>query len=160
MMPSFYKASITEAVRPVVLLLLILCTLPACRSGGNLTQRETVSVPAAQSAQKTESSGSHTVKIRTDTGFRTRRNLDEHYEKHGSEFGSITKAEYLRQAQQLRDAPAGGDILEARRNDGVTTRFDRRTGTFLAFNEDLTIRTCFRPNDGEAYFRRQLKKSH
>jgi pyocin large subunit-like protein len=40
----------------------------------------------------------------------------------------------------------------------VITRFDRRGGEFLAFERDLTIRTFFRPNDGEAYFDRQLKR--
>lgn len=98
-----------------------------------------------------------TTKVNTAIGFRTRRNLQEHYEKHGHEFGSISQDEYLRQAQTLRDAPVGGDILEAKRSDGVTTRFDRKTGTFLAFNEDATIRTFFKPNDGERYFKRQLR---
>ncbi len=98
------------------------------------------------------------INVRTHIGFRTRRNLDEHYQKHGREFGSISQEEYLQQAQTLRDSPAGGDILEAVRNDGVTTRFDRKAGTFLAFNPDFTIRTCFKPNDGERYFKRQLNR--
>ncbi len=96
--------------------------------------------------------------IRTDIGFRTRRHWEEHYQKHGREFGSISQAEYLHQAQTLRDRAAGGDILEAGRKDGVTTRFDRQAGTFLAFNPDLTIRTFFKPNDGERYFKRQQNR--
>ena len=101
---------------------------------------------------------SPTPKVRTHIGFRSRRNLEEHYEKHGREFGSISQDEYLLQAQSLRDRAAGGDILEAVRDDGVTTRFDRQSGTFLAFNEDFTIRTFFKPNDGERYFKRQLNR--
>ena len=97
--------------------------------------------------------------VHGEVGFRTRRNLEEHYEKHGREFDSLSPAEYLRAAQTLRAAVAGGDILEAKRSDGVTTRFDRKTGAFLAFNEDFTIRTFFKPNDGERYFKRQLKRS-
>ncbi|MFN7928432.1 MAG: hypothetical protein U0Y68_10880 [Blastocatellia bacterium] len=96
-----------------------------------------------------------------EIGFRSRRNLEEHYAKHGSEFGGISQTDYLRLAQSLRDAPAGGDILEAVRSaDSITTRFDRKTGAFLAFNEDLTIRTFFKPNDGERYFKRQLQREH
>lgn len=91
-------------------------------------------------------------------GFRSQRRLDEHYAKHGSEFGRITKAEYLRRAQQLRDAPVEGDVLELRRPDGTTARFDRGTGAFIAFDSDGTIRTFFRPNDGESYFRRQARR--
>jgi len=96
--------------------------------------------------------------VRAEIGFATRRKFLDHFEKHGAEFGSISREEYLRQAQILRDSPAGGDILEAVRADGVTTRFDRKTGAFLAFNSDLTIRTYFKPNDGERYFSRQSKR--
>ncbi|MEO6724633.1 MAG: hypothetical protein ABIU20_05960 [Blastocatellia bacterium] len=91
-------------------------------------------------------------------GFATRQKFLDHYDKHGAEFNSISREEYLRLAQQLRDRPAGGDVLEVRRADGVVTRFDRQSGAFLAFDSDLTIRTFFKPNDGENYFRRQSKR--
>jgi pyocin large subunit-like protein len=96
--------------------------------------------------------------VRAEIGFATRRKFLDHFEKHGAEFGSISREEYLRQAQILRDSPAGGDILESVRADGVITRFDRKTGAFLAFNPDLTLRTYFKPNDGERYFSRQSKR--
>jgi hypothetical protein len=96
---------------------------------------------------------------RPDIGFRSRATLEEHFQKHGREFGQgATIDAYLRAAQALRDAPAGGDILEHKRADGVTTRFDRRTGAFLAVNPDATLRTFFRPNDGEPYFHRQAQR--
>jgi pyocin large subunit-like protein len=91
-------------------------------------------------------------------GFRSRRQFDEHYHKHGREFGSVSQAEYLRLAQELRDAPAGGPILEAVKPGHVVTRFDRRTSYFGAYNADRTIRTFFIPNDGERYFRRQATR--
>jgi len=91
-------------------------------------------------------------------GFANTQRLDEHYAKHGAEFGNISKQDYLRQAQALRDAPAGGPILEVVRGDGVRTRFDRHTGAFIAFNANGVIRTYFRPNDGERYFRRQAER--
>jgi hypothetical protein len=94
----------------------------------------------------------------SSVGFTNRRAFDEHYEKHGAEFAGASKAEYLRIAQTLRDARVGGPILEVIRGDGVSSRFDRRDGTFIAFNRDGTIRTCFRPNDGERYFRRQADR--
>jgi pyocin large subunit-like protein len=84
--------------------------------------------------------------------------LNEHYEKHGREFGGITKQEYLHQAQLLRDAAPGGAILEVVRSDGVVTRYDRETGAFIAFNPNGVIRTFFKPNDGERYFRRQAER--
>ncbi len=87
--------------------------------------------------------------------FRSRRLFEEHFAKHGSEFGKISPEQYLLLAQELRDAPAGGPILEIAKPDGVVTRFDRRSGAFGAYNRDRTIRTFFKPNDGERYFRRQ-----
>ena len=41
-------------------------------------------------------------------GFADSRRLDEHFEKHGAEFGNISKQDYLHQAQLLRDAKVGG----------------------------------------------------
>ena len=93
-------------------------------------------------------------------GFRSRSQFEEHYRKHGAEFGDIGKQEYLRLAQDLRDAPAGGPILESVRADGVISRFDKRKGYFGAYNPDRTIRTFFIPNNGERYFWRQAKRSH
>jgi pyocin large subunit-like protein len=93
-------------------------------------------------------------------GFRSERQLDEHYQKHGEEFGKISKAEYLRLAQELRDAPVGGPILEATQPNGVISRFDKRHGYFGAYNPDRTIRTFFVPVDGERYFHRQAKRTH
>jgi pyocin large subunit-like protein len=90
--------------------------------------------------------------------FRTQRLLDQHYAKHGHEFGRISKAEYLALAQELRDAPVGDPVLEAKRRDGVFTRFHRRRGHFGAYNADLTIRTFFIPVRGEEYFRRQARR--
>jgi pyocin large subunit-like protein len=91
-------------------------------------------------------------------GFADERRLDEHYAKHGAEFGRITRQDYLHQAQLLRDARVGGPILEAVRSDGVVTRFDRQTGAFIAFNSNGVIRTFFKPNDGERYWRRQAER--
>lgn len=92
---------------------------------------------------------------RDEIGFRTIALLREHYRKHGREFGAISLREYLHRAQRLRDGHAGGRVLESVRADGVVTRFDRSSGAFLAFDRDGTIRTFFRPRQGEVYFRRQ-----
>ena len=92
-------------------------------------------------------------------GFRSARQLDEHYVKHGAEFGKVTKEQYLKMAQEFRDVGKGGDVLEAVRADGVISRFHKKRGWFIAFNRDRTIRTFFVPNDGERYFWRQAKRS-
>ncbi|MGE5149074.1 MAG: hypothetical protein ACM3II_03040 [Rhodospirillaceae bacterium] len=119
--------------------------------GQRLAVRD-VAVPAAEAREDA-------VKARDNIGFVDARRLDEHYEKHGAEFGRITRQDYLHQAQLLRDAPVGGPVLETVRADGVTTRFDRQTGAFIAFNRNGTIRTFFKPHDGERYYRRQAERS-
>lgn len=92
-------------------------------------------------------------------GFRTRDRLLDHYDKHGAEFKASSPEAYLVLAQTLRAEPAVGDVREiVRPTDGVISKFDRRTGAFVAFDADSTIRTFFKPNDGEAYFERQARR--
>jgi pyocin large subunit-like protein len=89
-------------------------------------------------------------------GFRTEHLLQDHFEKHGHEFGAITRQQYLHLAQQLRDSHVGKDILESKRPDG-TIRFDRRHGYFGAYETDGTIRTFFIPPDGIRFFEREAR---
>lgn len=93
-------------------------------------------------------------------GFRSKRQYDDHFDKHGAEFGKVTKEQYLQMAQDFRDAKKSPEILEIARQDGVITRFHKKKGWFLAFNKDRTIRTFFIPNDGERYFQRQARAAH
>jgi hypothetical protein len=95
-----------------------------------------------------------------EIGFRSRERLMEHFRKHGREFRVKKSADYLRLAQLLRDRPRSDDVLEFVRNDAVTCKFDRASGAFVAYNSDGTLRTFFRPNDGEAYFERQKSRAH
>jgi hypothetical protein len=98
------------------------------------------------------------VLLAAGPGFRSPRAFAEHYEKHGREFGRISAQQYLTLAQELRDAPVGGPILEVVKPAGVFTKFDRRSGAFGAYNADRTIRTFFVPVDGERYFKRQARR--
>lgn len=129
-------------------------------SNATAARAEPTERPAAPAAQPKSSSPSSNTAVDARVGFTSKRALEEHFAKHGREFGSLSQAEYLRLAQELRDAAATGSVREARRDDGVTTRFDTRSGAFVAFNPDKTIRTFFKPNDGLRYFERQLDKEH
>lgn len=131
--------------------LILLVWLAACRGSIEKSQAPATGPP-------TNPKPAPATAIRSDVGFASRKKLQEHFEKHGREFGASNEGEYLELAQTLRDRPAGGDVLETTRRDGVITRFDRRSGAFLAFNDDRTIRTFFKPNDGENYFHRQGKR--
>jgi pyocin large subunit-like protein len=121
----------------------------ADRGERRLARDAVAAEPNAPAGQKSWGAG---------VGFADARRLDEHYEKHGPEFGRPTKQDYLHQAQLLRDSAVGGPVLQTVRSDGVVTRFDRQTGAFIAFNANGTIRTFFKPNDGERYYRRQAER--
>jgi pyocin large subunit-like protein len=96
---------------------------------------------------------------RSAIGFRTAERLADHFAKHGAEFNAPNADAYLVLAQTLRATPPAGDVLEiVRPTDGVISKFDRPSGAFIAFDADSTIRTFFKPNDGEAYFRRQARR--
>jgi pyocin large subunit-like protein len=127
----------------------------ACRR----TVAPTHETPVQRAASPAPSSAAPgNVQLRTQIGFASRQKYLDHYEKHGREFGTISAGEYLRLAQTLRDRPAGKEVLEVVRADGVISRFDQQSGAFLAFNQDLTIRTYFKPNDGVNYFWRQSRR--
>lgn len=135
-------------------LLLAVCLALACGS----PQAPQADAPKTGAAVESRTAPPHVA--RPDIGFASRQKMIDHYRKHGREFGPITMEQYVRKAQELRDRPPGGTLLESVRPDGVATRFDRGSGDFIAFNRDGTIRTYFRPADGEAYFQRQLRRQH
>jgi len=126
-----------------------------------VAQQSSAATPSAISQRSSQRSAlGEDYSVRTRIGFRSRKYLDEHFAKHGREFRGLNKDQYLLAAQTLRDRPVGGDVEEIVRGDGTASRFDRGSGAFLAFNRDGTIRTFFKPNDGERYFRRQAQRSH
>ncbi len=143
--------------RLVLLLAFVALILSALNCACNSSSTQTSSL---QSHPTPHASLSETQPVIThpNIGFASRQKLVDHYQKHGREFGSISMEEYLRQAQELRDRAAGGNVLEAVRLDGVISRFDRTSGAFIAFNPDQVIRTYFRPVEGEAYFWRQSRR--
>ena len=160
----------TRAGLPIAIIIAILTAI----FGGRLSRRPSPAPAASGAAERSAPAATPTRASPRDAapaqpnsgsrnrspGFTSREHLVEHFEKHGAEFPGLDMAAYLRAAQMLRDQPAGGTVLELRRSDGVVTRFDKTSGAFLAVNRDGTIRTFFRPNDGEAYFSRQATRSH
>lgn len=131
--------------RWLFLLIALLIAVTAGCSKGGVSPSESVPTEISQD-------------LGSDIGFASEEHLREHYSKHGAEFGSISQSEYLRRALALRDAPVGGPILQIIRADEVRSRFDQSSGEFIAFGQDLTILTFFRPNDGERYFNRQATR--
>jgi hypothetical protein len=97
-----------------------------------------------------------TAAIAGGQGFRSGHLLQDHFDKYGRDFGQITREQYLRLAQQLRDSHPGRNILESKRPDGII-RFDRKHGYFGSYDADGTIRTFFIPPDGIRFFEREAR---
>lgn len=138
-----------------ILLLFCLCLLAGC---GSHPKPIVLKTPPTKADRGT--AWSSDARPTSQRGFTSRRHLEEHFKKHGAEFNAADAEQYLALAQQLRDKPVGGDVLEAKRPDGTYSRFDKASGAFIACNADGTIRTFFKPNDGERYFRRQINRPH
>lgn len=70
--------------------------------------------------------------------------LEAHYLKHGYQFGNITQGEYLENARELLNAPAGNDILEKVRSNGDILHYRVSTGEFVVMASDGRIKTYFK----------------
>ncbi len=131
---------------------------PPSALGPPPASRPAVTAPESPQLAASEVAGTAVSSPHSKLGFRSARLLDEHFLKHGREFGATSPEQYLQLAQALRDAPVGGSVLEIVRGDGAVSRFDKASGAFIAFEANGTIRTFFRPNDGERYFYRQAQR--
>ena len=92
----------------------------------------------------------------------------EHYQKHvlgvlnngASKLGGADMPEFLDQgdyvagAQDLLDGEPGDGVLEGVRANNDILRYDTNTGSFGVKTVTGVIKTFFRPDGGEAYFRR------
>lgn len=87
--------------------------------------------------------------------FRSKKLFDSHYEKHGSEFGSITQEEYLQLANDLLNSDSPSILNKTEKEDGDDVFFDTDTGYFLVLSTDGYIRTFFIPDKGIDYYNRQ-----
>ncbi|MEV4348791.1 DNRLRE domain-containing protein [Actinoplanes sp. NPDC049596] len=64
----------------------------------------------------------------------------------------LDKSDYVSGARDLLDGPAGNGVLEGTRGTDLL-RYDTNSGAFGVKSADDIIRTFFRPDGGEGYFR-------
>ncbi len=86
--------------------------------------------------------------------FRSQELLDSHYNKHGAEFGDISKEDYLKGANNLFNS-TNDSILVKTRVNGDTIAYNSKTNEFGVRSTDGYIRTYFKPRGGINYFYRQ-----
>lgn len=89
--------------------------------------------------------------------FRSKKQLNEHYEKHGSEFKDDfdynSAADYEKGASDVINCKEALHKTEAEDGDGVYYIED--TNEFVILSTDGYIRTYFRPSGGKSYYDRQ-----
>ena len=162
-MPKVSRRLSAALLVVIGLVLLLVQVLPGGRTADDRPGAAVPTLPSVVSAGAVRAGAGVApagVGVDTTIGFRSTAKLRDHWRKHGREFGSVTEAQYLLMAQSLRDAPLSGVIAAAVQPGGTLSRFDRSSGAFLAYDPDLTIRTFFKPDAGEAYFRRAARRSH
>ncbi len=84
--------------------------------------------------------------------FRTEELYELHYQKHGDEFGNISKETYLEMANDLIRLQSA---LIKYEEDGDRLYYGEEANEFLVLSSDGYIRTFFRPDDGIDYYNRQ-----
>lgn len=85
--------------------------------------------------------------------FKSEKNLNEHFEKHGGEFSYKTAKEYEQGASKVVNNPMALHKLEEEDNDDVY--YLESTNEFVIVSTAGYIRTYFKPSDGIDYFNRQ-----
>lgn len=85
--------------------------------------------------------------------FRKAEYLQEHFERHGAEFGYSSADEYLAGANRVIASSEALHKLEA--EDGDDVYYLEATNEFVIVSTDGYLRTYFKPEDGKAYYDRQ-----
>lgn len=120
------------------------------------SQQEEESVAVTISAAEQANTETQTVlqKAVSDNqySFRSKKLFDEHYKKHGAEFGDITQEEYLAGANALI---TNKNALQKTEEDGDKLFYIESSNEFGVLSSDGYIRTYFRPDSGIDYWNRQ-----
>ena len=85
--------------------------------------------------------------------FRSKKLLNQHFDKHGGEFDYATAEEYEKGASDVINNPDALYKIEAEDGDGVY--YVEATNEFVILSTDGYIRTYFKPSGGIDYFNRQ-----
>lgn len=90
--------------------------------------------------------------------FPSEKSFNGHFEKHGHEFGNISKSDYLKLGQELLSNPIQDNIL-GYDTDSRRVRYDVKNNIYvLGNNGKATITTMMKPDEGRAYYDREVAK--
>ncbi|MBR6337787.1 MAG: hypothetical protein IKR76_08660 [Ruminococcus sp.] len=116
------------------------------------TTAETTTTTAPETTTTTTTT---TAAAQVTYTFRTKKQYDGHYEKHGKEFGDITKEQYLQKANDLINNTSDTVLHKTEAEDGDYIFYDTVNNEILFLSTDGYIRTYFKPNKGIEYYNKQ-----
>ncbi len=122
-------------------------------AAAELSTDEPAVEPAAAELSTSEPEAVVTPAVTYTYNFRKAEYLQEHFAKHGAEFGYASAEEYLAGANRVI---ASADVLhKLEAEDGDDVYYLEATNEFVIVSTDGFLRTYFKPEDGKAYFDRQ-----
>lgn len=83
--------------------------------------------------------------------------LQDHFERHGADFGAKSPDDYAAQAWRFRERAVAERLPLKLDTDGTVRIFDPKSRAFASFNRNGTTKTYFRP-DNPSYWQRQPGK--
>lgn len=83
-------------------------------------------------------------------------NARRHFEKDGAAFGARTLDEFVAKVHAFTGSPPKG-VLTIKRRNGDRLLYDPKSNTFAVVTRAGAPRTMFKPDDGRAYWERQVR---
>jgi hypothetical protein len=116
--------------------------------GSPPAQNETPPKLSPKSAEaKPDSKQADNPSSKTGSGkFASQAKLQDHFERHGSDFGAQSPAEYQDQASNFTTGEKPAGVLEKVRPNGDVVRYDPNTDEFGVASRDGIIRTYYKPD--------------
>ncbi len=84
--------------------------------------------------------------------------LNNHFEKHNSEFGNIDIEMYRNNAKILCNSKVENNILGFTNENGFVFRYDKEKNEFATIKPSGIIETYFKPKKGYKYWEEQVNK--
>jgi RHS repeat-associated protein len=126
-------------------------TIPIIGAGGDAAQSAKIigrSIESASDAQHTTRAATNNVddvlRLGTKDSWGNLNTLDDHFARHGADFGATSADDYARQASEFLQQP--GTLTKIDPKTGVIRVYDPATEAFGAYNPTGTTRTFYIPD--------------
>lgn len=119
------------------------------------TTKKAVKTTAVQTAEPTTAATADADYV--EYRFRSKKLLEQHFEKHGGEFGDDFGYKTAREYEQGASDVINNDeaLNKTEKDDGDYVYYIEATNEFVVLSKDGYIRTYFRPDQGKKYYDKQ-----